>query len=89
MISLTAVVTKSFFQLALRLVSQYKFSELKQLSFNLRPTREIGLDLLDVVDCLLDLEGSFHIPIPDEVPLFTFGDLMEYLESTLRFRIPF
>lgn len=48
-----------------------------------------GLDLLDLFEYLLDLESCFHIPIPDEVPLFTIGDLLNYLATSLRLRLPF
>ncbi|MDF7811183.1 acyl carrier protein [Hymenobacter sp. YC55] len=84
MISVTSFVFKSLIQLVLRLVSMYKIDELKQQSLNLRPSREISFDLLDFIDCLFDLEGCFHIPIPDEVPLFTIDDLFDYVATSLR-----
>ena len=84
MISVTAFVSKPLIQLALRLVSHHKINELKQQSLNLRPSSETSFDLLDYVDFLFDLEGCFHIPVPDEVPFFTIGDLFDYIVMSLR-----
>ena len=39
----------------------------------------LGLDTLDLVDVILQLEEVFHIDIPDEVQLNTAHDLVEYL----------
>lgn len=51
----------------------------------LRPSanlsREFGFDTVDVVDIILELERNFHIVIPDEVPLHTVGDFVEYVSS--------
>ncbi|UOQ68037.1 acyl carrier protein [Hymenobacter volaticus] len=89
MISIKTFASKSIIQLTLRLVSQYKTADFKQLSLNLQPSRETGLDLLDFIDCLLDLEDCFHVPVPDELPLFTIGDLLNYLATSLHLRLPF
>ncbi len=47
--------------------------------------RELHLDLLDVVevDIILALESHFHITIPDEVPLLTVGDLINYVVAAI------
>ena len=51
----------------------------------LRPSanlsREFGFDTVDVVDIILELEKKFHIVIPDEVPLHTVGDIVDYVAS--------
>ncbi len=51
----------------------------------LRPTthlsRDLGFDTLDLVDIILELERRFALTIPDEVPLHTVGDLVQYVET--------
>jgi acyl carrier protein len=44
-------------------------------------SREFGFDTVDVVDIILELERNFHIVIPDEVPLNTVGDFVDYVSS--------
>lgn len=51
----------------------------------LRPTanlsQELGFDTVDVVDIILELEKNFQIIIPDEVPILTVGDFVDYVSS--------
>jgi len=42
---------------------------------------QFGFDTVDVVDIILELEKSFHIIIPDEVPIDTVGDFVNYVSS--------
>ncbi len=42
---------------------------------------QFGFDTVDVVDIILELEKNFHIIIPDEVPIDTVGDFVNYVSS--------
>jgi len=42
---------------------------------------QFGFDTVDVVDIILELEKNFKIVIPDEVPLTTVGDFVNYVSS--------
>lgn len=46
-------------------------------------TRDLGLDSLDTVDLIMQLEQTFGIRIPDEdyPKLVTFGGVLSYLET--------
>ncbi len=46
-------------------------------------TRDLGLDSLDTVDLIMQLEQEFGIRIPDEdyAKLTTFGGVVDYLEN--------
>jgi acyl carrier protein len=44
---------------------------------------EFGLEALDMVDIILAVESYFHLTIPDEVPLRTPGDFVQYLHQQL------
>ena len=43
--------------------------------------KELGLDQLDVVDLILEVEREYHITIPDEVPVETVTDLARFVHS--------
>ncbi|WP_051360192.1 acyl carrier protein [Adhaeribacter aquaticus] len=42
-------------------------------------SQEFGFDTVDVVDIILELEKNFKITIPDEVPIDTVGDFVDYV----------
>jgi len=42
---------------------------------------QFGFDTVDVVDIILELEKKFKIVIPDEVPINTVGDFVQYVSS--------
>ena len=42
---------------------------------------QFGFDTVDVVDIILELEKNFKIVIPDEVPLTTVGDFVQYVSN--------
>lgn len=46
-------------------------------------TRDLGLDSLDTVDLVLQMEDKFHVSIPDEdyPKLQTVGQICEYLQG--------
>jgi acyl carrier protein len=43
--------------------------------------RELGLDQLDVVDLILEVEKKYHITIPDEVPVETVTDIVRFVHT--------
>ena len=42
----------------------------------------LGLDLVDVVDLILDVEKTYNITIPDEIPLNSIDDFVHYICPT-------
>ena len=44
-------------------------------------SRDLRFDTVDVVDIILELERSFSITIPDEVPLYTVGDFVRFVRD--------
>jgi acyl carrier protein len=67
-----------------QLISRRKAIRLRRLHLDSRLWPELGLDLLDLVDIILTLESYFHITIPDEVPLLTVGDLVDFVGEETR-----
>ncbi len=47
---------------------------------------KLGLDLLDVVELILEVEKRYQVFIPDEVPLFSIQDFVLFInqQKTLR-----
>ena len=47
---------------------------------------DVGADSLDVVELLMYLEDEYHIIIPNEeaVKLNTIGDIVKFLEKTVK-----
>jgi len=41
----------------------------------------MGFDLLDVVDIILEVERKYKLIIPDEVPLESIDDLVQFLQT--------
>ena len=39
----------------------------------------LGLDILDVVDIILEVEKAYQLTIPDEVPVYTVDDFVNYV----------
>lgn len=81
MIISTTSAPKSIQQQVLRIISKRKAIKPQRLRIGSSLSRELGFDTVDVVDIILELERSFHITIPDEVPLATVGDFVSYVES--------
>ena len=74
-----AVASAAIKQQVLRIISKRKAIKAARLRVGSSLSRELGFDTLDVVDIILELERSFHITIPDEVPLSTVGDFVNYV----------
>ncbi|OKL41032.1 acyl carrier protein [Pontibacter flavimaris] len=46
-----------------------------------RMLKDFGFDTVDVVDIILELEKNFKITIPDEVPIDTVGDFVDFVAT--------
>ena len=63
------------------IIHQRKGVPLRRLRLTTDLNRVLGFDEVDLVDIILELERSFTLTIPDEVPLRTVGDLVRYVED--------
>ena len=81
MFAATTTAPKSIQQQVLRIISKRKAIKARRLRIGSDLSRELGFDTVDVVDIILELERNFHIIIPDEVPLATVGDFVNYVAS--------
>jgi acyl carrier protein len=81
MISSSTSVPSTIEQQVLRIISKRKAIKPTRLRIGSNLSRELGFDMVDVVDIILELERSFKITIPDEVPLSTVGDFVSYVAS--------
>jgi acyl carrier protein len=81
MISSSTSALTTIEQQVLRIISKRKAIKPTRLRIGSNLSRELGFDTVDVVDIILELERSFKITIPDEVPLSTVGDFVSYVAS--------
>ncbi|MBB6611693.1 acyl carrier protein [Pontibacter sp. Tf4] len=44
-----------------------------------RDLTTLGLDIVDVVDVILKVEKTYDLTIPDEVPVYTVDDFVNYV----------
>ena len=65
----------------IQIISKTKTLKPSRLRVNTNLSQDLGFDNLDVVDIILEVEKSFHITIPDEVPLRTVGDFVQYVTT--------
>jgi len=65
----------------INIISKTKEIKPSRLQAHANLSREFGFDTVDVVDIILELEKSFKITIPDEVPIDTVGDFINYVSS--------
>ena len=63
------------------IISKTKEIKPSRLRTSANLSRELGFDTVDVVDIILELEKKFHIIIPDEVPISTVGDFVDYVST--------
>ena len=68
-------------QQVLRIISKRKAIKAVRLRRTASLTRDLRFDTVDVVDIILELERSFHITVPDEVPFHTVGDFVRYVTA--------
>ncbi|UYZ64453.1 acyl carrier protein [Hymenobacter weizhouensis] len=81
MTTASLVAPRSIRQQVLRVIGRRKRLQPHRLRLHFHLSRELCFDLLDVVDIILELESRFHITIPDEVPLVTVGDVVDYVAA--------
>ncbi|WP_276498663.1 acyl carrier protein [Pontibacter litorisediminis] len=64
----------------IRIISKTKAIKADRLWAD-RMLRDFGFDVVDVVDIILELEKNFKITIPDEVPIDTVGDFVDFVAT--------
>jgi acyl carrier protein len=70
-------------QEVVRVISKTKEVRPSRIRFTSRLSRDLRFDIVDVVDIILALEKTFKIEIPDEVPINTVGDFVNYVSDRL------
>lgn len=65
----------------INIISRTKEIKPSRLRSSANLSREFGFDTVDVVDIILELEKSFKIQIPDEVPIDTVGDFVDFVST--------
>lgn len=65
----------------IKIISKTKALKPSKLRVHSNLSKDLGFDNLDVVDIILEVEKNFKITIPDEVPLRTVGDFVQYVTS--------
>lgn len=68
-------------QEVLRIISKTKEIKADRLQPGKHLTQDFGFDTVDVVDIILELEKKFQIIIPDEVPIDTVGDFVDFVAT--------
>ena len=68
-------------QQVFRIISKRKAIRASRVRKTASLARDLRFETLDVVDIILELERSFSITIPDEVPLYTVGDFVRYVRE--------
>lgn len=82
---MTTLLTSDIETQVKKIISKTKEIKPSRLRASANLSREFGFDTVDLVDIILELEKNFKIVIPDEVPLTTVGDFVNYISShTLR-----
>ncbi|RNI21884.1 acyl carrier protein [Rufibacter latericius] len=76
-----AVATPSVSQEVLNIISKVGEIKPSRLRTSSNLNKEFDFDTLDVVNIIWELEKSFKIVIPDEVPLNTVGDFVEFVST--------
>ncbi|GAB3538756.1 hypothetical protein GCM10027443_34360 [Pontibacter brevis] len=64
-----------------RIISRTKKIKPDRLQADKRLSQDFGFDTVDLVDIILEVEKNFHITIPDEVPINTVGDFIDYVSA--------
>ncbi|MBC3540932.1 acyl carrier protein [Rufibacter sediminis] len=73
--------TPSVTRQVVKIISKTKEIKPSRLRVSADLSKEFGFDTVDVVDIILELEKNFKIVIPDEVPLNTVGDFVDYVST--------
>jgi len=78
-----ALTDNQLLQHVRRIISRLKGIARRQLHATTDLLYEFGLEALDMVDIILEVESYFQLTIPDEVPLRTPGDFVQFLHQQL------
>lgn len=62
-----------------KIISKKKVISPSRLRANSNLSHDFGFDTGDLVDIILELEKNFQIVIPDEVPINTVGDFVNFV----------
>jgi acyl carrier protein len=65
----------------IKIISKTKALKPSRLRETSDLSRDFGFDNLDVVEVILEVEKNFKITIPDEIPLKTVGDFVQFVSS--------
>ncbi|GAB3823685.1 hypothetical protein GCM10028895_30960 [Pontibacter rugosus] len=65
----------------IRIISKTKEITTDRLQAGKRLSQDFGFDTVDLVDIILELEKNFQITIPDEVPIDTVGDFIDFVAT--------
>lgn len=65
----------------IRIISKTKKIRPVHLRASKHLSQDFGFDTVDVVDIILELEKNFDITIPDEVPIDTVGDFINFVSA--------
>ncbi|WP_181303985.1 acyl carrier protein [Rufibacter sp. XAAS-G3-1] len=76
---IAAAVPPSVTQKVVKIISKVKSIQPSRLRISTDLSKEFGFDTVDLVSTIWELEKSFKIEIPDEVPLNTVGDFVEFV----------
>ena len=79
--SISSTAPKTIEQQVLRIISKRKAIKAVRLRRTASLSRDLRFDTVDLVDIILELERSFHIYVPDEVPFHTVGDFVRYVTA--------
>ena len=79
--TISSAHTPSIEQQVFRIISKRKAIRASRVRKTASLARDLRFDTVDVVDIILELERSFSIVSPDEVPLFTVGDFVRYVRD--------
>ncbi|RNI28858.1 acyl carrier protein [Rufibacter latericius] len=78
---ITAHTTPSVTRQVVRIISKTREIKPSRLRASADLSKELGFDTVDVVSIIWELEKNFKIVIPDEVPLNTVGDFVDYVST--------
>ncbi|MGI4865059.1 MAG: acyl carrier protein [Janthinobacterium lividum] len=79
--STSSSAPKTIEQQVVRIISKRKAIKAVRLRRTASLSRDLRFDTVDLVDIILELERSFHIYVPDEVPFNTVGDFVRYVTA--------
>ncbi|MEJ8800524.1 acyl carrier protein [Pontibacter sp. H249] len=75
--------TMSFTAQAIRQEVVKVISSFKKISpqrlISVNDLTELGFDILDVVEIILKLEKKYKLTIPDDVPVYSVDDFVDYI----------